>query len=191
MRCFVAVDLSAEVQAAVVRLQARVRATAPHADVRWTAPAGLHLTLKFLGRVDPARAAALVGALGGAAAGSGPLALAVGGMGGFPSLHRARVLWVGVATGAPALTRLAAAVDAALAPLGFAAEPRPFHAHVTLARVRSPRGLAPLVGAFETAPAPDVATWTAPDVVLYQSHLRPTGAVYQAVARLPFGAGDG
>jgi hypothetical protein len=35
---------------------------------------------------------------------------------------------------------LARAIDAALAPLGFPPEGAPFHAHLTIGRVRSPRG---------------------------------------------------
>jgi 2'-5' RNA ligase len=188
LRCFVAVDLSPEVRTALTRAQAGLRAAAPRAEVRWLEPAGLHLTLKFLGQVAEDKVPAVVAAL--AAVRRAPIALAAAGLGGFPSLKRARVIWAGLASGVPALTALAADVDRVLAPVGFAPEARPFRGHVTIGRVRSPRGLAAVVEAIQGARAPVFGSWTAAEMVLYQSRLRPTGAVYEVVSRLPLAAGD-
>ena len=63
MRCFVAIDLAPEVRAVVAAAQAGLRAAAPRAAVRWVDPAGMHLTLKFLGEVPEERLPALQGAL--------------------------------------------------------------------------------------------------------------------------------
>ena len=190
LRCFVAVELSPEVREAVARAQTAVRAAAPTADVRWANPAGLHLTLEFLGGVEETRVPAVVEALAGAVEASAPLALVAAGLGGFPSARRPRVVWAGIAEGAEGLRRLAAAVEGALAPLGFPPEARPFSGHVTIGRVRSPRGLDRLAGAIAAAAEISFGSWTATDVVLYRSHLRRTGAVYEAMARLPMRAGS-
>jgi 2'-5' RNA ligase len=80
------------------------------------------------------------------------------------------------------MRRLAAAIDTALEPLGFPPENRPFRGHVTLARVRSPRGLDRLARALEAAAETRMGEWTADDVVLYRSRLRPTGAIYEPLA---------
>jgi 2'-5' RNA ligase len=61
---------------------------------------------------------------------------------------------------------------------------------VTLGRVRSPKGLARVLAALARDAERDFGRWTATDVVLYQSRLRPTGAVYTPVATLPL-AGTG
>jgi len=95
-------------------------------------------------------------------------------------------VWVGIIGEREELGRTAAAVASALVPLGFPAEERPFRGHVTLARVRSPRGLQPLGEAIAAGSDADLGEWTARDVVLYRSHLRPSGAVYEPLARLPF-----
>ena len=182
MRCFVAVDLSAEVRAAVAAVQARVRAAAPRADVRWLDPHAFHLTLKFLGAVSDERVAAVSAALEGAASGA-PLELEARGLGAFPTIQRPRVLWAGIAAGAPRLVALAEAVERALVPLGCPPEARPFRAHLTIARVRSPRDAGALAKAIEAEGAVALGTWTAGEVVLYQSHLKPTGAVHERVAR--------
>ncbi len=138
MRCFVAIDLSTDVRAAIARAETRVRTAARHADVRWVDPAQFHLTLKFLGAVPDERLPAVSATLEGAVADTAPIALAAAGLGGFPSLRSARVLWAGITAGVPELARLAA-----------------------------------------------FGSWTASEVVLYESRLKPTGAVYTAVSRHP------
>jgi 2'-5' RNA ligase len=182
VRCFVAVDLSADVRAAVAAVQARLRAAAPRADVRWLDPQTFHLTLKFLGNVPDARVPAVSAALEGAVA-EPPLALEAHGLGAFPSVRRPRVLWAGITGGAPGLVALAGDIDRALAPLGFAPEARPFRAHLTIGRVRSPRDADALAKAVEAETTTALGAWTACEVVLYQSRLKPTGAVHEKVSR--------
>src|SRR5262245_6799886 len=109
-----------------MRAQATVRRDARDADVRWADREQLHVTLKFLGAVPDDRVAALSSALDAAVADLAPVALEVAGLGAFPGPTRPRVLWVGIRTGAGELARLAAAVDRALAPLGFPPEARAF-----------------------------------------------------------------
>jgi 2'-5' RNA ligase len=184
VRCFVAVDVSDDVRAALARVQRRLRTGAPNADVRWVDVGGIHLTLAFLGAVADERPPEILAALARAAAGRRQIALAAREVGGFPSRRRPRVLWVGVGGEVAALARLAGAVAAALEPLGFPPEERPFHPHLTLARVRSPRGLGRLVAALEAAGEPDLGAWTVREVVLYRSRLRPGGAVYEALGRV-------
>ena len=185
MRCFIAIDVAPEVLAGVLRSQEALRAAAARADVRWADRTQLHLTLKFLGAVPDGRVPAVSTALDTVAAGAASIEVAAGGLGGFPSLRRPRVLWVGITAGAPALAELARAVDRAMTGLGFAPEERPFRGHLTLGRVRSPRGEKALAQALSAAGAPAFGSWTASEVVLYESRLKPTGAVYTPVSRHP------
>jgi 2'-5' RNA ligase len=179
MRCFVAIDLPDDVRAAVAAAQERLRAASPRADVRWTAPHAMHLTLRFLGEVaDVEPVGATLATVG---ARHAPVALAAGGLGAFPGLARPRVLWAGITAGIRELGLLAADVERALVPLGFAPEARPFRAHLTLARVRSPRGLRRIAAAI-AGDAP-FGEWTATEMVLYRSHLRPGGSIYEPLRR--------
>src|SRR5207244_1645031 len=139
VRCFIAIDLTTDVRAAIARAETRVRTAARDADVRWVDPAQFHLTLKFLGAVPDDRVPAVSAALEGAVADTAPIALAAAGLGGFPSLRSARVLWAGIAAGVPELARLAAAIDRALTPLGFPPEGRPFRVHLTIGPARQGR----------------------------------------------------
>jgi 2'-5' RNA ligase len=189
VRCFIAIDLSDEVRASLDAVQGRLRASAPRADVRWVAPAGMHLTLKFLGEVPEADLAGVRSALAAAATPAASIALACRGLGAFPGLTRPRVLWAGLRGGLSEVGQLAAACERSLEPLGYAPEKRPFRGHVTLGRVRSPRGLGPVVRAVEAASEADFGSWTATEVVLYRSHLRRSGAVHEPLERVRLGRG--
>ena len=187
VRCFVAVDLSDEVRTALDAVQVRLRASAPRADVRWVASAGMHLTLKFLGQVSEDRLAGIRSALAAAVTTATSIPLGCRGLGAFPGLTRPRVVWAGLRGGVSELGRLAVACERALEPLEFVPESRPFRGHVTLARVRSPRGFGPISRAVEGGGDLDFGAWTATEVVLYRSHLRPTGSIYEPLERLPLG----
>src|SRR4051794_342080 len=132
IRSFVAVDVDATTRDAAAALLARLRATG--ADVAWSRPDALHVTLEFLGSVEPERLTRLAARLADVAAAQPAFTLALRGVGAFPSLARPSVLWIGV--DAPALAILASAVADIAAAEGFAREARPFHPHLTLGRVR-------------------------------------------------------
>jgi 2'-5' RNA ligase len=185
MRCFVAIDLPPDVRDALGATAERLRAGAPRADVRWTAATAMHLTLAFLGEVAEERVTAIRDALAGVTSSTPPIALVCGTLGTFPGAARPRVVWAGIADGLRELGLLAAGIADALEPLGFAPERRPFRGHVTLGRVRSPRGFSPLARELDAAARVTFGRWTASHVVLYRSHLRRTGSVYEALAALP------
>ena len=140
-----------------------------------------HLTLQFLGnRVD---FDAVAGALEALAVRRGDVCLGVAGA--FPSERRGRVLWMGVSEGDALLSQLAASVGALLAPIGYPPDDRPYHAHLTLARLKAPTDLRPAVAAL--GPGPVGRPWTVEEVVLFQSKTGRTGAEYTARARFPLG----
>ncbi|GIU87348.1 MAG: RNA 2',3'-cyclic phosphodiesterase [Acidimicrobiia bacterium] len=146
---------------------------------RFTTRDQWHVTLQFLG--NRADVEAVAAALAPLAVEAGPVRL--GGAGAFPTERRARVLWLGVAQGAERFARLAEAVGALLAPLGHEPEARPYHPHLTLARLRPPADVRPVLARLRAGPVGDA--WTVREVVVYESHLRRTGARYEARARIP------
>ena len=195
IRSFVALDLEGDARPALQALLERLRARG--GGVAWTRPEALHLTLKFLGNVDPDCLARLGERLAAVAAAHPPFTLVVGGYGGFPTLDRPHVLWV--ATVAPELAALAAAVDEAAAAEGFARETRPFHPHLTLGRVRERRGrggraaLAPVL-ALLRAEGETAALGVSPvrTLTLFRSDLAAAGARHSVLASWPLrGGGEG
>lgn len=138
MRLFIAVTLGEEITSRAVPVLRRLEGLAPRA--RWVAPEKLHVTLSFLGEVEPERVPTLAQALRQVGAAHAPLVLRVEGGGSFGSPMQPRVLWAGLGGETEALAALQADVVAALRPLGFAPEERNFTAHLTLARARQLRG---------------------------------------------------
>jgi 2'-5' RNA ligase len=155
--------------------------------VSWVAPENLHVTLKFLGNVDPTRLDAVRSALAAAAPAREAFDLAVQGLGAFPSPTRPRVIWAGVGAGEAPAAALAGRVEELLVPLGFAREARPFAAHVTLGRVREPRPDAALAEALAAGAARPFGLVRVARLSLMRSELSPRGARYTELAGWPLG----
>ncbi|HCU23974.1 MAG TPA: RNA 2',3'-cyclic phosphodiesterase [Deltaproteobacteria bacterium] len=130
MRSFIAIDPPAALRES---LRPLLREKIPGAH--WVRPEQWHLTLRFLGEVDPEGFAALRRSLQSLSQPSFKLTLKSTGV--FPNLQRARVLWLGFAA-CSELFALQGRIEAALAALGFEAETKAFFPHLTLARLKYP-----------------------------------------------------
>lgn len=150
---------------------------------RWAGREQWHVTLQFLGPV--ATLAPVVHGLSMAVAELEPFRFQLGGSGAFPNPRRARVVWLDAQEGAESMAGVAGAVTAALAPLGYEAEARPFRSHLTVARLREPGDVTAAVAALGDGPVGEA--WTVEEIVLYQSRLSSSGSQYSALARLPLG----
>jgi 2'-5' RNA ligase len=181
IRSFIAVDPAAATRAALVRLKADLAAI--RADVRWVGDEALHCTLKFLGGVAPERLERVHDAVRTAAAAIEPGTVSARGLGAFPSLKRARVVWAGF--DGDCVRALAAAIEGVLQPLGFETERRAFHPHITLGRVNGTRGWERVRALIDARAGDDFGRTTVDSVVIYRSDLRRTGAEYTALWRLP------
>lgn len=184
IRSFVAILLNEEVRAAVAAAIARLKPLAPR--VGWVAPPNLHLTLKFLGELPPEALEPVKEGLAEAVAGAAPFSLRFHGLGAFPGLARPRVLWVGVAEGGPAAQALQARVEGALTRRGFAREERPYSPHLTIGRVREPRGLSALQQAITRDAKAEFGRLDVRGLSLMRSDLSPGGSRYTELAAFPF-----
>jgi RNA 2',3'-cyclic 3'-phosphodiesterase len=194
-RCFVAIELPLGViqTLAVVRQDIEQLAKSTHssqelaASVRWVRPEGSHLTLKFLGQAPVGQIPAIGQSLMTAGTGAGPLNLTLAGIGAFPNLRRARVLWVGIAGDVSAIADLYSAIERELAILGYPAETRAFHPHLTLARLETGLPEAMVRSLSANPPAVPPAPFRAIALSLMRSELRPEGASYTQLATIPLG----
>lgn len=149
-------------------------------DLKVVSAEHLHLTLKFLGDTDERLVPELVSAMREAAAGVAPFTVRVRGTGAFPNLQRPSVLWVGLEGGEP-LARMAASLDADTGALGFERERRAWSPHVTLARVRGPRGLDRAADILRAHADELFAEIRIEEIRLKKSVLRPQGPEYSTV----------
>ena len=176
-RLFVAIELPESVKRDLQRLCAGVP------GARWATPDQLHLTLRFVGEVDGARADDIAVALAGITGAA--FSLTLDGLGHFFHGHNPHTLWAGVRA-EPALLDLQARIDARLQRLGLAPERRNYAPHVTIARLKKAASarLADYMqsyAAFLSGPF-DVAGFA-----LFSSFLSRNGAIYTIEASYPLG----
>jgi 2'-5' RNA ligase len=135
IRSFIAIELPGELKLALARLQDKLK-TGSRAPVKWVDTDSIHLTLKFLGNIDPGIIGKITSVLEEAAHGTHPFSIEVSGLGVFPNVRRVQVVWVGLTGDVARLGQLQQRIETGLVPLGFAAESRAFTPHLTLGRVR-------------------------------------------------------
>lgn len=187
IRAFIAVPVPEAARQSIGSLVEEVLWRRPEAGVRWVRPEGLHLTLRFLGQTRVDQLPAIREVIGEVAARHAPFDLEVSGGGAFPSLRRPRVLWLGLRRGEASLAALAADLDGRLERLGWEPEPRPYSAHLTLARADPGPAAAATAAVLVEASARLELLWRVEEVVLYESHLERGGARYVALERAPLG----
>lgn len=138
-----------------------------------------HITIRFLGLTSSLQRDTILGYLDEHLA-VDPFRVRVGGLGGFPKESRASVLWLGLGGEIEALGRVAAICEIAAEESGLEPEGRPFHAHLTLARIRPPVDVRPLVDQVPLVRhAMDVRA-----VTMYRSVLGSGPARYEVVERV-------
>lgn len=175
IRLFVALDLPENVRDRVAGLCGGVP------GVRWIDPQNLHLTLRFIGEVEEPLLPEIDTAL--STVRSPAFGLALNGVDIFGDRRRARVLWVG-ARSSDVLISLQSRTETALSRAGLVPEPRKFHPHVTLARLKGMRSDR-LVGYLEANAAFMTQEFSVDEFVLYSSHFGRNGATYIREAAYP------
>lgn len=183
IRSFLAVDLPMALRESM--LSAAMGLRTPAADVKWVRPEGIHFTLKFLGNIEEGQVEPIVNAVSGVITGQKPLALKAEGMGAFPDLRRPRVIWIGMTGDIERLMVIQKNIEQVLSVLGFPAEDRPFTPHLTLGRVRYNKKFSGLAHKIQGLKDINFTPFTVNELILYKSALRPEGAIYTPLRRLP------
>jgi 2'-5' RNA ligase len=185
IRAFIAIRLPESVLQAMGQAQETLGRLGR--GIRWVRKEGIHLTLKFLGDVDRDDVEKIQIAMERASEGSSSFVLAGEGIGVFPDLRRPRVIWIGLSGDLQVLLALQAHLDSQLKGLGFPKEKRPFKGHLTLGRVKGRLDTTRLREALEGLRRFQTDAFTVQSVALFQSTLRPQGAVYTKLTEVPLG----
>jgi len=185
IRAFLALDIPAAVLDEIAAIQRRMQKILS-GEIRWTNPSGIHLTLKFFGNISEGDAISITGAIGPIAAATKPLPLEIRTAGVFPDARRPRILWLGMGGEANRLVALQATVENALAGLGFAKEERLFRPHLTIARIKSPKGLTGISGLLDNRGVYNAGSFVGHSLTLFRSTLTPKGAVYTELGKFAF-----
>ncbi len=183
IRTFIAIPV--EASPALLALTAQLREELAGERIVWADRGNLHSTLRFLGDTPES----LVGPLGDGLEllfrNFSPAVATLRGLGCFGSRNRPSVLFAGLENG-ELPERMAAATEKLATELGFPGAENPFHAHLTLARIKTllhPRRFRDLVLLYgDTVLQPFLID----RVVLYASRLTPGGALYTPLKTVLF-----
>lgn len=182
LRTFVAVEIPRTIREEIDAFIHEFRSM--DADVRWEPVRKLHITLKFLGETGESQVPDIIRLLHNAADGIRPFPLAFGSTGCFPNRRDPRVLWIGAESPEGSLTTLAGRVDTCMQEAGFEPESKPFHPHITVARVKGKRNVADLLRRMESRTFRSQPTEVS-HIVLVKSELRPGGSEYSVLHSIP------
>jgi RNA 2',3'-cyclic 3'-phosphodiesterase len=184
IRSFIAIPLNAEIISHIEKTQKELK-TLP-ADVKWVNPRSIHLTLKFLGNIEEGSIETIAQGIQNGMRGFQPWSAVVKNMGAFPSLKSPRVLWVGIEDQGGQLVKLQNQIEKEMANLGFEEEKRAFSPHLTLGRIRSPKGKNELAKYLLDERERVFGEIKVDRVILFKSELKPTGAIYTALKEFLF-----
>ena len=179
IRCFIAIEIPETIQNQLARIQGTLRNQIRKAS--WVKPGNIHLTLKFLGDVNPHDLEPIGEAIEGVARRHRSFALRIGGLGAFPNFARPRVLWAGVRAGGDRISVLARDINVALSDCGFPLDTKRFNPHLTIARLKERIDLRPYTNQYRQYDRIQGAEMSVNSISLIQSQLQPTGAIYSTL----------
>jgi len=181
-RTFTAIEIPEVLQHRVTQFTARYQGWD---EYRWTPQHHLHITLNFLGDITQQEIASVCRHLEAQIAISEPFQVELAGMGAFPKPDRPRILWLGVAAGAKAITQIHDRVQNSLQSLGLDADRQKFSPHATLARLKKKRRFSPDVAAeIAQQSQRQFGSFDVSEIVIFESILERSGPRYQPLSRV-------
>jgi len=146
MRLFIAVEINENVRKEAIEVMEKIRAL--DADIKFTEPDNLHLTLKFLGEVPEERVKEVENVIIGAVKDFKAFRISIEGLGYFGKPNYIRTLWLDIYKGREELMKLARNINTALDYIRHETrEPKP---HLTIGRVKSGRNKEALLKEIES-----------------------------------------
>lgn len=183
IRSFIALEIPKNIQG---QIRAEVNKLKPMIPgVRWVNPENMHLTLKFLGEIDTEHVAKVKAICSQVVPIHTSFILSLSGLGAFPNVHKARVVWTAFAGEVNSLTHLQQHLDKKLAEAGFHPDERPFKPHLTLCRLKNQKLDQKAMNYIRDSKFVSDPFKVGP-VVLMRSDLHQSGPVYQHQADFPF-----
>jgi 2'-5' RNA ligase len=185
-RVFCAIDLPRDLRERLMTHSKRVRDAAADARASWSRVDNIHLTVKFLGDIPLPQVERLSEAAARSVRDLAPFTIVVEQAGAFPKHGQPRVLWIGINDFSGKLGELHARLEDEAAKAGFAKDDRPFHPHLSIARLRQPqhaRTLAAPHQQLEFEPAEIAVS----ELLVIRSELRREGPTYTVISRHALG----
>ena len=180
-RVFAAIDISGEARRAAVEYTSDLRGEFPDSPVRWERPEKLHITVKFAGSLNEDQLEAFKERVEMAANQVSPFRIRIDGSGAFIKRRGPSALWLGIkqlSDNDP--------VGTIAAMLESEEKRRPYHPHVTIARLKHANKAKELIERHRAMNF-ESAEFEVSEMVIYESKLLPSGSVYSRLVGFRFG----
>jgi len=149
------------------------------ADLKLVEPKNIHITMRFLGDIKSTMVDSVHEAMKKVAFSA--FDCEIHGVGVFPDLRYARVIWAGMRKGADELMNVCNQLEPNLRQLGFRPDPKGFSPHLTLARVKTGRNKAELTRCIQDLAEYSFGVVRADCLRLKKSVLTPKGPIYSTL----------
>jgi len=149
------------------------------ADLKLVKPENIHVTMRFLGNITPRMVDSIYEAMQNVSFSA--FDVEIRGLGAFPKLQYARVIWAGIRNGAEKLSNVFDQLEPKLRGLGFKPDSRGFSPHLTIARVKSGRNKAELIRCMKDSVDYEFGIVRAKRLRLKRSILTPRGPIYSTI----------
>jgi len=104
-------------------------------NFRWVRPENMHITLKFLGNCEDKKINMLKNMLEKYLSGHGGFETQIAGLGAFPSMSSAKIIWAGIGKGAAECIQLQKKIESIASSAGVKSEKCIFSPHITIGRI--------------------------------------------------------
>ncbi len=158
---------------------------------KWVRAENMHITLKFLGNVKTDLLPSIGETLSAVCACHDAATLCLKGMGVFPGIRKARVVWAGFEGETDRLYHMQKHMEDELGRIGFPVDKRKFRFHLTLARIKHRVDSRQLLSGIEKFKDTRSDLFSVDRLILYESDLKPSGPIYRPLDEFVFGSSSG
>jgi 2'-5' RNA ligase len=185
MRAFVGVEIKEEIKNRIIDITQRLKKI--DSSIKWVKSENIHITLYFLGDIKPQDQHDIEEILQSSVKEIKPFMVRVQGIGGFPTVERLRVLWVGVKNESEELGRIYRAIRKEVTErnIGENREGRGYTPHITVGRLKV-RPNQKLIHEVENLSDELCGSFSIGEVVLFKSTLTSSGSIYEVLNKFSF-----
>ncbi|MBS3812211.1 RNA 2',3'-cyclic phosphodiesterase [Candidatus Bipolaricaulota bacterium] len=189
MRTFFCLEIPEETRKRMAKLSEDIYQPA---YVKWVDPANLHVTLKFLGEVEPSRVDEIEEAAKAPADHNPAFTMEIDKLGSFPKVSYPKVIWLGSSSEPAEIHSLYADLEEEMAGLGFDPEERDYIPHITLGRTKEKNNgrIKEMGRELESFSVGENWEVEIDELTLMESELRRDGPVYTPLFKLPLQGED-
>ncbi|MGQ9706899.1 MAG: RNA 2',3'-cyclic phosphodiesterase [bacterium] len=177
LRSFIALPLSKPLRENLITLIEELSRVST--KIKWVEKENLHITIRFLGDIDDELVKKISDILDDIAGGVVPFPFKVEGVGAFPHPKRARVIWAGVSQGFDEMVKIEKEISKRLEEIGIPKEEKAFHPHITIGRVKFPKGNLELAKYINESKGRVYGGEAVSEIILMKSTLTPKGSIYE------------